>query len=98
MKNQKKWLKKRVRYIFKTITYKTLSIIITILAGWILTGDYIIGLSLGMVEITVKLFIYYLHEEIWGKIDFGKKTKKNKKSKKWEKLKNKNYQSSYRAH
>ena len=89
MKKQKKWVKNRLRYIFKTITYKTISIAITILAGWILTGNAAIGLSLGLVEVTVKLFIYYIHEEIWSKIEFGKeikiKTKKKKKSKKSKK-------------
>jgi len=72
MKKRKKWFKNRLRYIFKTITYKTLSVIITILAGWVLTGNMAIGLSLGMVEITIKLFIYWLHELAWHKIDYGK--------------------------
>ena len=71
MKKQKRWVKNRLRYVFKTFTYKTISIAITILAGWLLTGSPAIGLSLGLVEVTVKLFIYYLHEEVWSKIDFG---------------------------
>ena len=86
MKKQKRWVKNRLRYVFKTFTYKTISIAITILAGWLLTGSPAIGLSLGLVEVTVKLFIYYLHEEVWSKIDFGKqikiKSKKKKKKKK----------------
>ena len=86
MKKQKRWVKNRLRYVFKTFTYKTISIAITILAGWLLTGSPAIGLSLGLVEVTVKLFIYYQHEEVWSKIDFGKqikiKSKKKKKKKK----------------
>ena len=87
MKKQRRWVKNRLRYVFKTFTYKTISIAITILAGWLLTGSPAIGLSLGLVEVTVKLFIYYLHEEIWSKIDFGKqiKIKSNKKKKKKKK-------------
>ena len=77
------WFKKRLRFLVKTLTYKTLSVLITILAVWIMTGNPMIGLTLGLIEITVKLLVYYLHEEIWGKIDFGvprcrKKKKKNR--------------------
>ena len=81
------WFKKRLRFLVKTLTYKTLSVLITILAVWIMTGSPMIGLTLGLIEITVKLLVYYIHEEIWGKIDFGvprcrKKKKKKKKKKK----------------
>lgn len=81
-KKNKNWFNNRLRFIFKTITYKTLSIAITILAGWMLTGSVAIGLSLGLVEVTVKLLVYYLHEEAWSKIDFGKDIKIKKKKKK----------------
>ncbi len=89
-KKKKTWFDNRLRYIFKTITYKTLSIAITIFAGWVLTGNMAIGLSLGLVEVTVKLLVYYLHEEAWSKIDFGKeiKIKTKKKKKKSKKKKN----------
>jgi uncharacterized membrane protein len=52
-----------------------------------MTGDPMIGLTLGLIEVTIKLLVYYIHEEIWGKIKFGvpyckKKSKKKKKKKK----------------
>lgn len=75
MKKRKRWFKNRLRYVFKTITYKTLSVTITILAGWLLTGNMAIGLSLGIIEVTIKLFIYWLHELAWHKIDYGKEIK-----------------------
>jgi len=51
-----------------------------------MTGDPMIGLTLGLIEVTIKLLVYYIHEEIWGKIEFGvpfckKKSKKRKKKK-----------------
>ncbi len=76
------WFKKRVRFLLKTLTYKTLSVAITILAAWILTGNPMVGLTLGIIEVTVKLLVYYVHEEIWGVIKLGKETKKKKKKKK----------------
>ena len=80
------WFRKRLRFIVKTLTYKFLSVLITILAVWLMTGDPMIGLTLGLIEVTIKLLVYYIHEEIWGKIEFGvpfckKKSKKRKKKK-----------------
>ena len=83
------WFKKRLRFIVKTLTYKFLSVLITILGAWLITGNPMVGLTLGLLEITVKLLVYYIHEEIWGKIKFGvpycKKKKKRKRKKKKKK-------------
>ena len=70
------WFKRRLRYIVKSLTYRIISSLITFLAGWLITGDILIGLTLGIIEITFKLAVYYAHEEIWHKIRFGKKKKK----------------------
>lgn len=71
-----KWWKKRIRFILKTLTYKVLSILITIVAAWALTGDPYIGLTLGLIEATIKVAVYYVHEEIWYS---GRKYFKNRK-------------------
>ena len=70
------WLRRRLRYIVKSLTYKTLSVLITFFAGWLLTGDPRIGLTLGVIEVTLKLAVYYAHEEVWHKINFGRKNYK----------------------
>ena len=84
------WFKKRLRFIVKTLTYKFLSVLITILGAWLITGNPMVGLTLGLLEITVKLLVYYIHEEIWGKIKFcvpycKKKRKRRRKKKKKKK-------------
>ena len=75
---KRKWYKRRLRYFLKTITYKTLSLLITVTAGWLLTGNMAIGLSLGVIEITLKLGVYYVHEEVWY---YFRNKKRNKKLK-----------------
>ena len=70
------WFKRRLRYIVKSLTYRIISSLITFFAGWLITGDILIGLTLGIIEITFKLAVYYAHEEIWHKIKFGKRNKK----------------------
>tara|TARA_R100001443_G_scaffold28524_2_gene41686 strand:+ start:442 stop:597 length:156 start_codon:yes stop_codon:yes gene_type:complete len=45
----------------------------TVLLGWILTGDPVIGASLGGLEIITKTALYYIHERAWYKFKYGVK-------------------------
>ena len=74
-------MKKRtnIRSILKALTYRSLSTICTFFAAWIITGNIIIGMTLGLFEVTFKLFLYYFHERVWYKINYGMKYSKNKK-------------------
>jgi uncharacterized membrane protein len=69
----------RKRHILKTITWRIIGTVDTIILSWIISGDPTIGLSIGGVELMTKMFLYYAHERVWYKIDFGiKKNIKNK--------------------
>ena len=65
------------RHILKTITWRIVGTIDTIILGWLISGDPKIGLSVGGLELITKMFLYYLHERIWYKSNFG--IKRNKK-------------------
>ena len=65
------------RHILKTITWRIIGTIDTILLGWLISGDFKIGLSVGGFEFLTKMLLYYLHERVWYKIDFGIKRKEN---------------------
>lgn len=46
--------------------------------SWFVTGDPIIGISIGIIEVISKTGLYYLHERAWYNYsDFGVKDKKN---------------------
>lgn len=60
------------RHIFKTITWRIIGTIDTILLGWFVSGDPTIGLSVGGLELMSKMVLYYFHERIWYKSNFGK--------------------------
>jgi len=60
------------RHILKTITWRVVGTIDTILIGWVISGDPAIGLSIGGVEVFTKMILYFLHERAWYKLtDFG---------------------------
>ena len=59
------------RHIAKTITWRIVGTLDTMLLGWIITGNPITGLKIGAVELVSKMVLYYAHERIWYKSKFG---------------------------
>lgn len=60
------------RHIAKTITWRLIGTLDTILLSWIVTGDSLAGLKIGLAEVTTKSILYYLHERVWYKINLTK--------------------------
>ena len=56
------------RTIAKTITWRITASLTTFLIAWILTGDILVGASIGSIEAIAKIFLYYFHERIWTNI------------------------------
>jgi len=63
-------LKKRT--LIKTMTWCVIASLTTFLIAWILTGDLLIGASIGSIEAIAKIFLYYYHERIWNNINWAK--------------------------
>ena len=63
----------RKRHILKTITWRILGTIDTIVIGGLITDDWTIGLSIGGIEVISKMILYYIHERVWYKSKFGVK-------------------------
>ena len=59
----------------KTITWRFIGTIDTILIGWLVSGDPLIGLSIGSIEVITKMVLYFIHERVWYKINFGVRKK-----------------------
>jgi uncharacterized membrane protein len=80
------------RHIIKTFSWRVIGTIDTILFGWILTGNPLIGLKIGGAETVSKMILYFGHEKLWYKINYGldnrKKRKHSKKLKDKRNLKN----------
>lgn len=55
----------------KTATWRTLASLDTILLAWIFTGSIATAMSIGGLEVTTKLILYFFHERIWSRIGFG---------------------------
>lgn len=66
----------RKRHIAKTITWRIVGTLDTILLAWIITGSPITGVQIGGVELVTKMVLYYAHERVWYKSSFGVKREK----------------------
>lgn len=55
----------RKRHIAKAITWRLVATIDTIILSWVITGNPLIGLKIGLAEVITKMGLYYLHERIW---------------------------------
>jgi len=53
------------RHIAKTITWRIVGTIDTILLSWLITGNALTGLKIGGTELVTKMILYYLHERAW---------------------------------
>ncbi len=60
------------RSIFKTISWRVIGTITTVMISWLITGTLALAFSIGIVELTSKLVLYYFHERTWNKIKWGK--------------------------
>ena len=55
----------RRRHLAKTITWRVIGTVDTVLIGWLVTGDPWIGVQVGGVEMISKMVLYYFHERAW---------------------------------
>ena len=61
------------RSIVKTISWRITGTLDTMIISYIITGNLKIAASIGLIEVFTKMFLYYLHERTWNKINFGRK-------------------------
>jgi uncharacterized membrane protein len=60
------------RHIAKTITYRMLGTLTTVIISYIFTKSLTIASSVGFIELVIKPVVYFIHERVWYKwIKFG---------------------------
>ena len=60
------------RHIAKTISWRIIGTLDTMILSWIITGSLKIGMAIGGVEVITKMVLYYFHERAWYKFsNFG---------------------------
>jgi len=62
---------KKKRHIAKAFTWRIIASLTTGIIAWIMTGKMELGMSIGALDVIIKLVLYYLHERAWYHSRFG---------------------------
>jgi uncharacterized membrane protein len=65
-------LETRHRSIAKAISWRILAAIITGCVALAMTGQIGFAAKIGLIDTAVKLLIYFFHERVWNKINYGR--------------------------
>ena len=72
------------RHLIKTFSWRGVGTLDTIFFGWLITGNPFTGLKIGGIETASKMLLYFGHEKLWYKINYG--LDKRNRSKRLKKL------------
>jgi uncharacterized membrane protein len=59
------------RHLAKTFTWRLTATLTTMVIAWLVSGDPLTAVTVGGIEFFVKMPIYYFHERIWYRSNFG---------------------------
>lgn len=60
------------RSFVKSISWRIVGTVDTILISYLITGEIRFALSIGAIELITKMGLYIIHERIWNKTSWGK--------------------------
>ncbi|MEZ4936738.1 MAG: DUF2061 domain-containing protein [Crocinitomicaceae bacterium] len=63
---------KPLRSIVKSISWRLVGTLDTILISWVITGELTLAFSIGSIELFTKMILYFFHERIWNNVKWGK--------------------------
>ena len=63
---------KPLRSVLKSLSWRLVGTMDTILISWLITGKVSLALSIGVVELFTKMILYFFHERIWNAVKWGK--------------------------
>ena len=65
-------MESNTRSIAKAVSYRVLGSLSTALIVFVFSGDMKVSAGVGVLDMVVKMALYYLHERLWNHIPFGR--------------------------
>ena len=62
-----------IRSIAKSISWRILGTLDTIVISWLVTHKVSTAFSIGAIEFFTKMILYFFHERLWNIVKWGKK-------------------------
>lgn len=66
------------RHLAKTLTWRIVGTVDTMVLGWLITGNPMTGIKIGGLEVITKMILYFMHERLWYKFNYGLPHRKQK--------------------
>lgn len=63
---------KPLRSVIKALSWRLIGTIDTLIVSYFITGEILLATSIASVDFLTKLVLYFFHERIWNKINWGK--------------------------
>jgi len=60
-----------IRSVMKTISWRLLATMTTVVLIYTLTDDGDLAMTVGYLDVTLKTGLYYFHERIWNRVQVG---------------------------
>ena len=60
------------RTLLKTISWRVVGTIATVVISYVITGTLALAFSIGGIELVSKMALYFFHERAWNTIKWGK--------------------------
>ena len=70
--NRIKMRDKKYRSLLKAVSWRIFAVLITFSITLMITGNVLIATTIGILDSLIKIFVYYIHERTWEKINFGR--------------------------
>ena len=67
-----KTIERKRRSIAKTISWRAIGTLDTILISWLVVGNLNFAVTIGGVELFTKMALYFFHERAWNKCSYGR--------------------------
>lgn len=64
-------MERRRRTLLKMITFRFIATITMMALVFIFTNNLLLTGTIGLIDMTSKSIIYYIHERLWNKISWG---------------------------
>jgi adenylylsulfate kinase len=68
-------MEKPARSLMKAISWRIVATLTTIFLVFVFSKDLTLGTIVGIAELILKTFIYYVHERVWNLSNFGRQRK-----------------------
>jgi adenylylsulfate kinase len=59
------------RSLVKSLSWRVWATFITMIVSFAITREVAFAVEIGLLDTTIKLFLYFAHERIWVRIPYG---------------------------